>query len=74
MPYQQKTKNRVKQAGRGLGARLGKLAIKHGVSVQEIAEKTGASRTTVYSWISGGNVTNAYKPAILTLLEALQNR
>lgn len=74
MSYHQKTKERVKEAGRGLGARLGKLAVKHGFSVQEIAEKTGASRVTVYSWITGGNVTNAYKSAVLALIEKLRNR
>jgi hypothetical protein len=57
-----------------LGARLGRLAVRKGVSVQEIATSTGASRTTVYSWFAGRGITNAYRSAVKALIEKLQNQ
>jgi len=75
MPYHTKTRALVRAGpSRNLGVRLGRLAVKKRVSVQEIANRTGASRTTVYSWFAGGNVTNAYRNVVKTLLENLQNQ
>lgn len=48
------------------------MAVRKKVSVQEIATKTGASRTTVYNWFAGGGVTNAYKDRVLALIQELQ--
>jgi DNA invertase Pin-like site-specific DNA recombinase len=73
MPYHSKIKTKVKIAPRTLGVCLGRLAIRKKVSVQEIATKTGASRTTVYNWFSGGGVTNAYKERVQALLQELKN-
>jgi len=39
-----------------------------------IAKKTGASRTTVYSWFAGRGVTNAYKTAVANLIADLKQR
>ena len=74
MTYQAKTKALVKAAPRTLGVRLAKLAIKHDVSVQQIAEKTGASRVTVYSWFAGGGITNAYQAAVQKLVLRLTKK
>lgn len=53
-----------------IGVRLAKVCIEHEIPVQDIAEKTGVSRQTVYSWFVG-----RFKPrADLTeLLEDLWN-
>jgi DNA invertase Pin-like site-specific DNA recombinase len=72
MPYHTHTRKHLKTAPSTLGVRLGRLAIRKQVSVQAIAEKTGASRTTVYNWFSGGGVTNAYKDRVLALIQELQ--
>ena len=76
MPYFQKTKDGVrKHAGlRTLGVQLARLAVKHDFSVIDIAKRTGASRTTVYSWFAGRGITNAYKPAVLELIDTLKQR
>ena len=43
-----------KQAnGSHLGVKLGRVCIKHDVSVIEIATKLGVSRQTVYNWFMG---------------------
>lgn len=73
MPYHSNTRQLLKHAPSTLGVRLGRLAIRKKVSVQEIAAKTGASRTTVYNWFSGGGVTNAYKDRVQALITELQN-
>lgn len=36
-----------------IGVRLGKLCIRKGISVMEVAEYLGVSRQTVYSWFTG---------------------
>lgn len=75
MPYFQKTKDGLRRrtgANAPLGVRLAKLAVKKDFSVIKIAEQTGASRTTVYSWFAGRGVTNAYKPAVLGLITTLK--
>jgi len=74
MAYHAHIIERVKKAPCSLGAQLGRLAIKHKVSVQEVARRTGASRVTVYSWFSGGGVTNAYQPAVKKLIETLKQK
>lgn len=74
MSYRAETKALVKAAPSTLGVRLGKLAIKQNFSVQEIARTTGATRATVYSWISGrSEVTNSYRAAVKALILQLQN-
>lgn len=73
MSYHETTRQQLKDAPRTLGVRLGRLAIRKRISVQEIAAKTGASRTTVYNWFSGGGVTNAYKASVQALIQELQN-
>jgi transcriptional regulator with XRE-family HTH domain len=72
MSYHTTTKALVQTPSRALGTRLGKAAIKKGLSVCQIALITGASRTTIYSWFAGNTVTNAYRRPVKDLLNKLQ--
>ena len=77
MPYFQKTKDGLRgrrATNAPLGVRLAKLAVKLDFSVIDIAKKTGASRTTVYSWFAGRGVTNAYKASVTNLIAELKQR
>lgn len=73
MSYHTKTKQLVLAASKSLGVRLAKLAISKGLSVQQIALLTGASRSTVYSWFAGRGVTNAYRPIVNILIRRLRD-
>ena len=73
MAYHPATKALVQTPSRALGVRLGKMAIKRGLSVCQIALITGASRTTIYSWFSGNTVTNAYRRPVKELINKLQS-
>lgn len=72
MAYHHETRKRVMRGPKTLGAQLGRAAIKKGLSVQQVATMIGATRMTVYNWFAGGNVTNAYKPAVERLLTELK--
>lgn len=72
MSYHTKTKQLVLNAHKTLGAKLAKLAVTKGLSVQQVALLTGASRTTVYSWFAGKSVTNAYRPIVNLLIRRLR--
>jgi len=50
-----------------LGVRLGRVCIKHDVSVTTVANRMGVTRQTVYNWFAG--VTNPHS-ALVTLLES----
>jgi predicted DNA-binding transcriptional regulator AlpA len=72
MAYHSTTRALVSLRTKQLGPRLGKAAVKHGLSVQQISALTGASRTTVYSWFAGGTVTNAYRRTVERLISSLR--
>jgi hypothetical protein len=74
MPYHATTKALLRVRSRQLGSRLGRAAVKNALSVQQIAQLTGASRTTVYSWFSGGTVTNAYRRTVERLVHQLNSK
>ena len=40
-------------SARSLGVKLGRICIKHGVPVVEVAERLGVSRQSVYGWFAG---------------------
>ena len=63
-----------KNAPKSLGVRLGRLAVRKHLSVQDIATRTGASRTTIYSWFAGRGITNAYRNTVAALIEELRNQ
>lgn len=72
MPYHASTKATIKLAAKTLGSQLGRLAIRKKLSVQAIAQMTGASRTTVYSWFAGKGITNAYRRPVADLINKLR--
>jgi len=72
MAYRTHTKATIKLAAKTLGSQLGRLAIKKNLSVQQVAQITGASRTTVYSWFAGKGITNAYRHTVADLINKLR--
>lgn len=72
MAYHLTTKTLLRDTPMTMGVRLGRLALRRRVSVQEIAERTGASRTTVYSWFAGRGITNAYRKPVEALIKELR--
>ena len=73
MAYHFITRQYLKTAPSSLGVRLGRSAVRRGVSVQDIAKRIGASRPTIYSWFAGGAVSNAYRERVLALIKELKN-
>ena len=73
MAYHFITRQYLKTAPSSLGVRLGRMAVRKGVSVQDIAKRIGASRPTIYSWFAGGTVSNAYKERVIALIKEIQN-
>lgn len=72
MAYHYTTRLHLKTAPSSLGVRLGRLAVRRQLSVQDITKRIGASRPTVYSWFAGGTVSNAYKDRVLALITELK--
>lgn len=72
MAYSPQTIKRVRSGGKSLGVKLGKLALKHKLSVQDIAGRSGATRATVYRWFYGYGVSNAYRAIVEQLIAKLQ--
>ncbi len=72
MSYHNKTKQALRGAPSTLGVRLGRLAIRKGLSVSDITTSTGASRATVYNWLAGGVVSNAYRKPIADLIARIK--
>ena len=70
--YSPTTKQRVKEGPRTLGLQLARLAIKHNISIFEIAQRIGTARQTVYNWYSGHAVSNAYKQRVQELVSELK--
>lgn len=58
-----------------LGVRLGKVCIKHGMSVAEVAELLSVSRQTVYNWFIGAsNPQNVVVDAVESLLVSFDQK
>jgi hypothetical protein len=76
MAYQTTTRLYLasKNTPKTLGVRLGRLAVRNKLSVQDLALRTGASRTTIYSWFAGKGVTNAYKRTVEDLIKELRTK
>ena len=56
-----------------LGAKLGRWAVFHDLSVAKIATATGATRQSIYNWFSGGEVFVAYRPRVERLIQILES-
>lgn len=72
MPYSPQTITLINKGPRNLGNQLGRAAVRLDFSVMRIAKATGASRQTVYNWMSGGDVLIPYRPLVERLLEILK--
>ena len=60
---------------KSLGVALGRLCIKHGVSVSEVAKELGVSRATVYNWFWGVTSPAPHlQPKATEYIEFLKNR
>jgi len=46
--------------GNLVGVQLGRLCIKHDISVSQVARDLGVTRQTVYSWFSGKSEPQVY--------------
>lgn len=71
MSYHTKTRIALRTAPNTLGVRLGRIAVRRGISVIDVAAKIGASRATVYSWFMGKAVSNAYRKPVEKYLQEL---
>lgn len=73
MPYRTELKQAVAKAPKTLGNQLGRWAVHLDFSVVRIAKATGATRQTIYNWMVGGQVTQAYRERVQALLTILRN-
>jgi hypothetical protein len=72
MPYAPSIKQAVAKAPKTLGNQLGRWAVHLDFSVLRISKATGATRQTAYNWMTGGQVTQAYRDRVKSLLEILR--
>lgn len=73
MPYSPSTIYTINRGPRNLGNTLGRLAVTLDFSVLRIAKATGATRQTVYNWMSGGDVLAPYRPRVEQLIDILRS-
>lgn len=64
-----------KADAKSLGVALGRLCIKHGVSVSEVAKELSVSRMTVYNWFWGVTLPSLYlQNRVIQYMEYLKKR
>lgn len=71
MSYHTNTRVALQSAPNTLGVRLGRVAVRKGLSVSYLSAKIGASRATIYQWFLGSSVSNAYRRPVEQLLKEL---
>lgn len=71
MPYAANTALAINKGPRNTGNNLGRAAVRLEFSVLRLAKATGATRQTVYNWLLGNEVTNAYRARVERLTEIL---
>ena len=57
-----------------LGKRLARLLRRSPLTAVQVAKATGATRATVYNWMSGKGVSPAYRSNVLKLITKLENQ
>lgn len=72
MPYSPTTIYAINRGSRNTGNTLGRLAVGLDFSVMRISKATGASRQTVYNWMSGGDVLTPYRARVEQLINILR--
>ena len=73
MHYTAKTQHEILHAPDNLGNRLARRAIDLDFSVMRIAQALGATRQTVYNWLSGKDVISFYRPRVEHLITVLNS-
>jgi len=74
MPYSEKTKQLIADAPQTLGNELARWAMLRDISVQRIAQVTGATRQTVYNWFTGSTeVTPSYQERVNQIIAVLKS-
>ena len=73
MHYTAKTRHEILHAPDNLGNRLARRAIDLDFSVMRIAQALGATRQTVYNWLSGKDVISFYRPRVEQLITVLNS-
>lgn len=64
-----------KANARSLGVALGRLCIKHGVPVTEVAKELEVSRMAVYNWFLGTHTpTSSLKSRVRAYIDSLKKR
>jgi hypothetical protein len=72
MAYREALKKEILKAPKTVGNQLGRWAVYLDFSVARISKVTGATRQTIYNWITGGQVTQAYREKVEDLLRTLR--
>ena len=72
MAYSKSVRESIMKVPKSPGNLLGRWAINKNFSVVRIAKATGATRQTVYNWMLGGAVTQAYQERVMTVMEFLR--
>jgi hypothetical protein len=72
MPYSENIRFEVSKAPKTIGNQLGRWAIHLDFPVMKVSQATGATRQTVYNWFKGGEVLQAYKNNVQTLIDILR--
>jgi len=73
MNYRKHVRDAVATSGDTLGPQLGRASVRLGFSVVKVAQITGATRATVYSWFYGNHVSNAYRRTVTSLINILND-
>ncbi|NDG30751.1 transposase family protein [bacterium] len=55
-----------------LGVQLGRVCIKHNISVADVSAYFGVSRQTVYNWFRGTEVRSYYRDLMIRLINSYQ--
>jgi hypothetical protein len=64
-----------KANAKSLGVALGRLCIKHGIPVTEVAKELEVSRMAVYNWFLGTHSpTSSLKSRVLAYVDSLKKR
>jgi DNA-binding XRE family transcriptional regulator len=74
MPYHPKVVAHIKKLPMtNMGAALGRWAIYYDLPVMKVAVALGVTRQSVYNWMKGGEIFDAYKPRVQTLIKIMEH-
>lgn len=74
MPYHPKVVAHIKQLPMSnMGAALGRWAVYYDLSVIRMSLALGVTRQSVYNWMKGGEIFDAYKPRVQDLIKIMEH-